>query len=260
MWKVFMKVSCSWMRVLCLSRQSALLVSALNLRPLLLPLRKNFFHPFSPLPRCESGYYQNNNINLVWWGWGGGGWVKKVRSWRRLMQGPKLTFYYGRQLAIKYKFLVARGQIVVAKKIPPPFFQIKVETRIKGAWYGCFYAQKLHYFHSRYQKATVRVRVKSYFFHKLLFGDIKLSDLECRNRKLSAHDCTDHIKTLFSSDNYHETRNINTSQAAMPISLWQYQATTVPHYSYQSTKYITYLPYFSWKQHGGLETFNSYWS
>ena len=54
-----------------------------------------------------------------------------------------------------------------------------------------------------------------FFFHKLLFGDIKLSDLERRNRKLSAHDCTDHIKTLFSSHNYHETRNINTSQAAM---------------------------------------------
>ena len=53
------------------------------------------------------------------------------------------------------------------------------------------------------------------FFHKLLFGDIKLSGLERRNRKLSAHDCTDHIKTLFSSHNYHETRNINTSQAAM---------------------------------------------
>ena len=47
--------------------------------------------------------------------------------------------------------------------------------------------------------------------HKLLFGDMKLSDLERRNRKLSAHDCTDHIKTLFSSHNYHETRNINTS-------------------------------------------------
>ena len=46
--------------------------------------------------------------------------------------------------------------------------------------------------------------------HKLLFGDMKLSDLERRNRKLSAHDCTDHIKTLFSSDNYHETRNIIT--------------------------------------------------
>ena len=53
------------------------------------------------------------------------------------------------------------------------------------------------------------------FFHKSLFGDIKLSDLERRNRKLSAHDCTDHIKTLFSSDNYHETKNKNTSQAAM---------------------------------------------
>ena len=67
-----------------------------------------------------------------------------------------------------------------------------------------FYAQKLHCFRSRYQKATIRVRVSSYFFHKLLFGDIKLSDLESRNRKLSAHDCTDH--------------------------------------SYQYTKYITYLP------------------
>ena len=52
-----------------------------------------------------------------------------------------------------------------------------------------------------------------FFLHKLLFGDIKLSDLEHRNRKLSAHDCTDSIKTLFSSDNYHETRNINMSQA-----------------------------------------------
>ena len=51
------------------------------------------------------------------------------------------------------------------------------------------------------------------FLHKLLFGDIKLSDVEHRNRKLSAHDCTDNIKTLFSSDNYHETRNINMRQA-----------------------------------------------
>ena len=53
------------------------------------------------------------------------------------------------------------------------------------------------------------------FFQKLPFGDIKLSGLEHRNRKLSADDCTDHINTLFSSDNYHETRNINTSQTAM---------------------------------------------
>ena len=30
--------------------------------------------------------------------------------------------------------------------------------------YGRFYAQKLHYFRSRFQKATVRVRVKSSFF------------------------------------------------------------------------------------------------
>ena len=69
------------------------------------------------------------------------------------------------------------------------------------------------YFCSRYQKATVRVRVKSsFFFHKLLFRDMKLSDLGSRNRKLSAHDCTEHIKTPFSFDNYHETRNINMSQ------------------------------------------------
>ena len=33
------------------------------------------------------------------------------------------------------------------------------------------------------------------------------------------------IKTLFSSDNYHETLNINTSQVAMLL----YRATTVPH-------------------------------
>ena len=99
-------------------------------------------------------------------------------------------------------------------KFPLPFFQIKVTTKVKNASYGRFYAQKLHYFRSRYQRAIVRVRVL-FFFHKLLFGDIKLSDLECRNRKLSAHDCTDHIKTLFSSDNYHETRNIKTRQVAM---------------------------------------------
>ena len=82
--------------------------------------------------------------------------------------------------------------------------------------YERFYAQKLHYFRSRYQKATVRVRVKSSFFcHKLIFRDIKLSDLGRRNRKLSAHDCTEHIKTPFSFDNYHETRNINMSQPAV---------------------------------------------
>ena len=103
-------------------------------------------------------------------------------------------------------------------KIPPPFFSNKIFNTNKKCmvWTFFFNAQKCHCFRSRYQKATICVRVKSYFYHKLLFGDIKLSDLEHRNtRKLSAHDCTDHIKTLFSSDSYHETRNINTSQAAM---------------------------------------------
>ena len=55
------------------------------------------------------------------------------------------------------------------------------------------------------RKCTCTSGLIIYFFHKLLFGDIKLSDLERRNKKLSAHDCTYHIKTLFSSDNYHET-------------------------------------------------------
>ena len=54
-----------------------------------------------------------------------------------------------------------------------------------------------------------------FFLHKLLFRDIKLSDLGRRNRKLSAHDCTEPIKTPFSFDNYHETRNINMSQPAV---------------------------------------------
>ena len=60
-----------------------------------------------------------------------------------------------------------------------------------------FMLRKLHYFRSRYQKATVIVQVMSYFFHKSLFGDIKLSDLGRRNRKLSAHDCTDHQNSIF---------------------------------------------------------------
>ena len=38
-------------------------------------------------------------------------------------QGPKLTFLCERQLAIKYKSLVARGQIVVAKNSPSLFFK-----------------------------------------------------------------------------------------------------------------------------------------
>ena len=60
-----------------------------------------------------------------------------------------------------------------------------------------FMLRKLHYFRSRYQKATVIVRVMSHFFHKSLFGDIKLSDLGRRNRKQSAHDCTDQQNSIF---------------------------------------------------------------
>ena len=37
-----------------------------------------------------------------------------------------------------------------------------------------------------------------FFFHKLLFRDIKLSDLGRSNRELSACDCTEHNKTPFS--------------------------------------------------------------
>ena len=62
---------------------------------------------------------------------------------------------------------------------------------------------------------TCMSEVFFFFCHKLLFRDVKLSDLGRRNRKLSAHDCTEHIKTPFSSDNYHKTRNINMSQPAV---------------------------------------------
>ena len=86
---------------------------------------------------------------------------------------------------------------------------------------------------------TARVRVKSYFFHKSLFGDIKLSDLVHRNRKLSAHDCTDHIKTLFSSDNYHETRNIRVGQGG-GVVVYQYTGkkfAKIPQNTQNSSKY-----------------------
>ena len=66
------------------------------------------------------------------------------------------------------------------------------------------------------------------YFHKLLFEDIKLSDLERRNRKLSANDCIYHIKALFSFDNY-KTRNINRSHESNR-HVARTSATTVPHY------------------------------
>ena len=54
-----------------------------------------------------------------------------------------------------------------------------LNTNKKNVWYGSFYAQKFHYFGSWYQRATVHVRVRSYFFHNLLFGDINTSLLCC---------------------------------------------------------------------------------
>ena len=65
------------------------------------------------------------------------------------------------------------------------------------------------------KQPTCTSEVFFFFSHELLFRDIKLSDLGHRNRKLSAHDCTEHINTPFSSDNYHETGNINMSQPAV---------------------------------------------
>ena len=86
------------------------------------------------------------------------------------------------------------------------------------------------------RKQPVHVRVKSYFFHKLPFGVIKLSDLECRSRKLSAHDYTDHIKGPFSFDNYDETRNINTSPQCCST-----QVTIVDIRVQYNSTYTTYL-------------------
>ena len=99
-------------------------------------------------------------------------------------------------------------------KIPPPFFANKSLNTIKKCLVWTFLCSKIALlpFQIPENNCTCTSEVLFiYFFHKLPFGDIKLSDLECRNRKLSAYDCTYLIKILFSSDNYHETWNINTS-------------------------------------------------
>ena len=132
-------------------------------------------------------------------------------------------------------------------KIPLPFFSNKSYNTNKKCMVWTFLCSKIALLPLPILESNRTCTSEVlFFFHKLLFGDITLSDLECRNRKLSAHDCTDHIKTLFSSHNYHETRNINTSQAAMLL---------VPGHNCATLLYIMYLPYFSYgKQHGGLET------
>ena len=100
-------------------------------------------------------------------------------------------------------------------KISPPYFSNKSLNTNKKCMVWTFLCSKIALLSILIPESNRTSTSEVIFFHKLLFGDIKLSDLERRNRKLSAHDCNDHIKTLFSSHNYHETRNINTSQAAM---------------------------------------------
>ena len=77
-------------------------------------------------------------------------------------------------------------------KIPPPFFSNK------KCMVWTFLCSKIALLPLPSNRTCTS---EVLFFHKL--------------QKAVCHDCTDHIKTLFSSDNYHETRNINTSQAAM---------------------------------------------
>ena len=100
-------------------------------------------------------------------------------------------------------------------KIPPPLFSNKSLNTIKKYMVWTFLCSKIAPLPFPIPESNRTCTGEVFFFYKLLFGDIKLSDPERRNRKLSAHDCTDHIKTLFSSDNHYETRNINTSQVAM---------------------------------------------
>ena len=142
-------------------------------------------------------------------------------------------------------------------KIPPPFFSNKISNTNKKCMIWTFFlCSKIALLSLPIPESNHTCTSEVFFFHKLSFWDIKLSDLEHRNRKLSAHDCTDHIKTLWYflpiTTAKRETRNINTSQAAM-LLVPGHNCTTllVPVYKVHNIR---------WKQHGGLETFNSYWS
>ena len=89
-------------------------------------------------------------------------------------------------------------------KIPPPLFSNKSLNTIKKYMVWTFLCSKIALLPLPIPESNRTCTGEVFSFYKLLFGDIKLSDPERRNRKLSAHDCTDH--------------------------------------SYQYTKYITYLP------------------
>ena len=108
---------------------------------------------------------------------------------------------------IKYKFLVARGQIVVAKKFPLPL------NTNKKCMVWMFLCSKIALLPPPIAESNCTCMSEVLFFPQITFWRYKAiwPRTWCRNRKLSAHDCTDHIKTLFSSNNYHETRRIDCS-------------------------------------------------
>ena len=83
-------------------------------------------------------------------------------------------------------------------KIPPPFFSNKSLNTNKKCMVWTFLCSKIALLPLPSNRTCTS---EVLFFHKL--------------QKAVCHDCTDHIKTLFSSDNYHETRNIKTRQVAM---------------------------------------------
>ena len=82
-------------------------------------------------------------------------------------------------------------------KIPPPLFSNKRLNTIKKYMVWTFLCSKIALLPLPIPESNRTCTGEVFFFYKLLFGDIKLSDPERRNRKLSAHDFTDHIKTLF---------------------------------------------------------------
>ena len=122
-------------------------------------------------------------------------------------------------------------------KISPPFFSYQSYNTNKKCMVWTFLCSKIALLPHRIPESNCTCTSEVlFFFHKLLFGDIKLSDLERRNRKLSAHDCTDHIKTRFSSDiyNYYETRNILKHKSSRHVArtrpqLWKYGYSIITH-------------------------------
>ena len=118
-------------------------------------------------------------------------------------------------------------------KISPLFFSNKSLNMNEKCMVWTFLCSKIALLRLQIPENNCTCTSKALFiylfiFTNYFFEDIKLSDLECRNRKLSAQDCIYHIKTLFSSNNY-KTRNINRSHESN-CHVARTSATTVPHY------------------------------